>query len=159
MIGSKKYMVLIFWNPHYFYLVKLLPYGMKFNSNYFINEILEPINEMITPLREEIDQNIILHFDNARPHNSNKVIQYLESHGMDRAPQPLFSPEIAPSDFYLFGYIKKMLQGHSYDTPDDLLSAITEILNNISPDALVKVFLNWHERLKQLIDKNGDYIE
>ena len=152
-------MVSIFWNPHCFYLVKLLPYGMKFNSNYFINEILEPINEIITPLREEIDQKIILHFYNTRPHNSNKVIQYLVSHGMDRAPQPPFSPDIAPSDFYLFGYIKKMLQGHSYNTQDDLLSAIMEILNDISPDVLKNVFLHWHERLNKLIDKNGDYIE
>ena len=93
---------------------------MKFNSNYFINEIFEPINEMITPLREAIDQKIILHFENARPHNSQRS-------------------DIAPSDFYLFGYIKKMLQGHSYDTPDDLLSVITEILNDISPDVLIKV--------------------
>ena len=64
-IGSKKYMLTIFWNPLGFHLVKILPDGITFNSDYFITEILEPINEMTANLREESGQNLILHFDNA----------------------------------------------------------------------------------------------
>ena len=159
IIGSKKYMLTIFWNPLGFHLVKILPDGITFNSDYFITEILEPINEMTATLREESGQNLILHFDNARPHVSKIVSEYLESHGMKRAPQPPFSPDIAPSDFYLFGYIKGLLAGRSFQSADELLSAVIEILNGISGKISMKVFKEWEERLNQVIYLNGEYIE
>ena len=52
---------------------------------------------------------MIHHFDNARPHTANQVKNYFDENGFERAPQPPYSPDIASSDFYLFGYIKKEL--------------------------------------------------
>ena len=86
-------------------------------------------------------------------------MDYLESHEMEKAPQPPFSPDIAPSDFFLFGYMKGLLEGRSFDSPDELFAAIDEILNEISEETLLKVFSEWEERLNQVIMNNGDYIE
>ena len=159
MIGSKKYMLTIFWNPKGFQLVKILPDDTTFNDDYFITEILEPIFEMTADLIKESGKKMILHFDNARPHVSKKVLEYMDSHGMDRAPQPPYSPDIAPSDFYLFGYVKGLLAGRTFQSADELLSAVTEILNEISEKTLLRVFKEWEERLNQVIILNGDYIE
>ena len=51
MIGSKKFMLTVFWNTEGFIIIDLLPEGLKFNSEYFINNILEKIYQMTSDLR------------------------------------------------------------------------------------------------------------
>ena len=74
---------------------------------------------------------MILHFDNARPHTSKKVIEYLDNNEIIRAPQPAYSPDIAPSDFYLFGYLKEKLKDYKFNSKEELLSGINSILDEI----------------------------
>ena len=37
-----------------------------------------------------------------------------------RAPHPPYSPDLAPSDFFLFGYVKEKLGGQSFKTREEL---------------------------------------
>ena len=98
-------MLSVFWNPDGFLIIDLLPDDLRFTSEYFINNILEKIYEATTPLREKEHRKITLHFDNARPHTAMKVVEYMNLHNMKRDPNPAYSPDVAASDFYLFGYI------------------------------------------------------
>ena len=159
MIGAKKFMFTIFWNPHGFLLVKILPKSAKFNEDYFINEILEPINELTKNMRVKSEQKLILHYDNARPHTSQKVFDYLRSHNIEKAPHPPFSPDIAPSDFFLFGHVKFLLTGKSFRTEEDLFVAINEILMSIPKNFLMDAFSNWEKRLDAVISSKGNYLE
>lgn len=157
-ISSEKYMVTIFWNPNGFLIVEAMDDNMKFNSDYFINEILEQISIKTTEDQEKFGQNLILHFDNARPHISKKVKKYLEENNMKRAPQPPYSPDIAPSDFFLFGFVKEKLKGCKFESKQELLSAIGSILEEIPKAVLISVFLDWERRLEQVITSDGSYI-
>jgi hypothetical protein len=40
----------------------------------------------------------------------------MEENGMMRAPHLPSLPDLAPSDFYLFGYVKHFLRGQSFET-------------------------------------------
>lgn len=59
-------MLTVFWNPEGFFVVDVLPYGQKFNADYFINNILKPIYEKLSQRAEELEKSITLHFDNTR---------------------------------------------------------------------------------------------
>ena len=157
-IDSKKYMVTIFWNPTGFLIVEALDDDMVFNSDYFRDEILEQIKDRTSDDREILGGNLILHFDNARPHISKKVMEYLDQNEIKRAPQPPYSPDIAPSDFFLFGYMKEKLKGCRFNSKEELLETIHLILNEISEEKLKEVFLEWESRLQQVIASNGNYI-
>jgi hypothetical protein len=50
---------------------------------------------------------------------------------MKSAPHPPYSPNLAPSDFYLFGYVKRCLVGLSFEDADQLLSAVEGVLEGI----------------------------
>jgi hypothetical protein len=50
----------------------------------------------------------------------------MEENGMARAPHTLSLPDLAPSDFYLFGYTKHCLMGQSFAAADEPVSAIEE---------------------------------
>lgn len=158
MISDKKYMLTIFWNANGFTVIDVLPDGIKFNSEYFINNILEDIYKKTTSIRKNSLKKITVHFDNARPHTSRKVNSYFETHQMKKAPHPPYSPDLAPSDFFLFGFIKSKLLGAKFDTVEDLKETIEGILDDISPELLNRVFLEWEERLLKVINSKGDYI-
>jgi hypothetical protein len=76
-----------------------------------------------------------------------------------RTDHPPYLLDLAPSDFYLFGYIKSRLSGISFDEGGGLLSVVETILGSIEKSALDRVFLEWMERLQRCIDTNGDYVE
>jgi hypothetical protein len=70
---------------------------------------------------------------------------------------PADSPDRAPSDFFLFGYLKEKLIDFDCRSQEDLKSAITSIFTEIDKETLVAVFLSWIERLKWVIRKEGRY--
>jgi hypothetical protein len=53
-----------------------------------------------------------------------------------------YSPDLTPSDFFLFGSVKGKLTGYRAETPCELLVRIRIILAEISRDTLNAVFLN-----------------
>jgi hypothetical protein len=56
----------------------------------------------------------------------------LDSHRMKRAPQPLFSLDLAPSDFYLFAKLKTKLMGSVFEGEHELLDGIMQVLDRIT---------------------------
>ena len=107
-IQMQKVMVTIVWGVNGIYIVDFLPYGRSYNSSYFVEHILNRIVETKADIWSESDfKRIWLHLDNCRVHNSKVSIEKYEEYGFKRAPHPVYSLDIAPSDFFLFGYIKK----------------------------------------------------
>jgi len=54
------------------------------------------------PEYEQRHDKVILLYDNARPHVAKVVKKYLETLKWDVLPHPSYSPDIAPSDYWLF---------------------------------------------------------
>jgi hypothetical protein len=55
---------------------------------------------------------------------------------MKSVPHPPHSPDLAPSDFYLFGYVKKCLTGLPFENAGQLLAAVKNV-----PECIEKVTL------------------
>jgi hypothetical protein len=60
--------------------------------------------------------------------------------GMSQMPHPPYSPDIAPSDFFLFDALKYKPQGCSYDSANEHFSAITDLMGNLEKSLLHRVF-------------------
>jgi hypothetical protein len=50
---------------------------------------------------------------------------------MKSAPHPPYSSDLAPSDFYLFGYVKRCLAGLSFEDADQLLAEVESVPEGI----------------------------
>jgi hypothetical protein len=70
-----------------------------------------------------------------------------------------YSPDFAPLDFYLFGYVKRCLERLSFENGDELLHAVQPVLAGIEKVTLQGVFLEWMNRVRKCISPNGDCIE
>lgn len=80
------------------------------------------------------------------------TISKYEILGLKSPPQPAYSLDVAPNDFYLFGYLEEKLKGYSYRDTDELFETIINILNSISHNERKSVFDHWIDRCKWTID-------
>jgi hypothetical protein len=83
----------------------------------------------------------------------------MQQNAMRRALHPQYSPDLAPSDFSLFGYIKQLLLGCEFTDRDSLFQGVRDILGGIEKATLEGVFCNWMERLHQSSAMDGEYVE
>jgi histone-lysine N-methyltransferase SETMAR len=77
---------------------------------------------------------------------------------MEQAPYPPYSPDLAPSGFFFFGYVEGQLMGYRAETPSELLVHIRVILAEIPRETLNAVFLEWMERLQKCVQVDGEYV-
>jgi histone-lysine N-methyltransferase SETMAR len=103
-------------------------------------------------------QKLIVHSDNSRPHTARQTRDFSETYGMDQAFHPPYSPDLAPSDCYLFGYLKDRLQGQQFEDGHQLFNAVMTVTGAIEKVTLQRVFFEWMERLRRYIDTNGEYV-
>ena len=74
-------------------------------------------------------------------------------------PQPPYSPNMAPCDFFLFQKIKRTLKGRRFTAIDDIKSASLEELKAIPKIEFEKCFEDWKKRWHKCIISNGDYFK
>lgn len=155
VINSPKVMITVFWSPNGFHLVEALPKGQTFTSDYFSQTILYSLRKNLFAMT---GRRTIIHMDNARPHRSKVTTAHLTQFDFRAAPHPPYSPDLAPSDFFLFGVLKHRLEGKKFANPDELLEAIVEVTGSIPRSELKAAFLEWEQRLRKCIELNGDYV-
>ena len=93
--------------------------------------------------------------DNAPVHNSTLVTDYLTKMGIKTVPYPLYSPDLAPCDFWLF----PKLRGCRYETIEEMKEAVTKVIDTLTEDYFNGAFRKLFERYNKCIAARGDYFE
>jgi histone-lysine N-methyltransferase SETMAR len=118
--------------------VVMLPAQQSFNKDFFTGTVVLRLAEDREPTRPKLKAHgTFLHLDNAPPHHTSEKY---DEYGIKRLPHPPYSPDLAPSDFWFFGYLKQSLEGRFFDDDLALEFAVSEILMSIGPDVFVRVF-------------------
>lgn len=73
--------------------------------------------------------------------------------------KPPYSPDLAPSDYFLFGYLSFMLEGYFFKTANELFDKVTEILTSIPNYMFKNAYDEWPRRLQLVIDTDGAYVK
>jgi histone-lysine N-methyltransferase SETMAR len=154
MIGDRKMMITIVWNLHGFHLVDGLPKGQKFNASYYIDNLLQPLLESLST---GPGSGLIIHADNARPHTAQKTLKFCRDNRLEIAPHQPYSPDLAPSDFLLFGHVKYPLEGDEFLLEEALLATIHSVLSNLTGDTLRAIFAKWIERVNWVTLNESHY--
>jgi histone-lysine N-methyltransferase SETMAR len=123
-------MYTVIWGVDRFQVIDLMTSQGSFNSEYFVSHVLAPILAKVFP-RGRISHTLPLqlHLDNCRVHFSKATKPFITENHIGQVPHPPYSPDLPPSDFWLFGHMKTSLVGQTFDEPKQLLEVITEFLN------------------------------
>ena len=72
-----------------------------------------------------------------------------------RQPQPPYSPDLAPCDFWLFS----KLTGCHYETIEEIKEAVTKVIDTLTQEDFDGAFQKLLEQYNKCIAAGGDYLE
>jgi hypothetical protein len=113
-IASEKCILIIFWGIHWVHTLLLAP--KREHSRFAIllrRSAQSARSENAAKFQKAHKLLTLIHMDNAKAHAVRATQDKLDVSRFKRMPQPLYSPDIAPSDFFLFGWLKTRLNGEN----------------------------------------------
>ena len=96
----------IFWDAEDCILVEFLEPGQTINAARYIQTLFK-LRRALSEKRP--GKKIILQHDNARPHTARVTVEKIRTFGWETLPHLPYSPDLAPSDYHLFGSVKEQL--------------------------------------------------
>jgi uncharacterized protein with WD repeat len=97
--------------------------------------------------------------NNVRVHAAGDCIAEIQHLKMTRLPQPAYSPNLSPCDFWFFGFAQQAIQNEVYDNADQLMRHSHSVFDQVSFEDLQLVFLNWMERLSWVVEHDSAYFQ
>jgi hypothetical protein len=76
-----------------------------------------------------------------------------------RLPHPPYSPDLAPSDFWLFGHLKTKLAEWKFKSAGDLYVPIHHLMGQIPAKTLRVAFDEWVRRVDWVIKHDAAYYD
>ena len=70
---------------------------------------------------------------------------------------PAYSPDLAPSDYYLFRHLKEYLSGVRYPNSEELKQSVVKWLKNKSKDFYKTGIFKLPKKWKGCMDHDGNY--
>ena len=137
---------------------EFLPQSRIVNKKYYL-QVMRNLREAIPQKRPDLwkNENWHLHHDNAPAHTALLVRKFLAKNNTLMTPQPPYSPELAPCDFFLFLKLKRPMKGRRYATIEEIKAASKEELNKITKNDFLKCFEDWKKRWHKCIISDEDY--
>jgi transposase len=108
-------------------------------------------------LAKRNSKSFLIHMDNPPIHIPESVQAKISGMPVQLAPHPPYSPDLAPSDFFVFGHLKSMMAGREFDSPQNLIAWIKATFERISRSLIERVFEEWMDQMEQCIAHQGSY--
>ena len=75
--------------------------------------------------------------------------------GIRTVPQPPYTPDVAPCDFWLF----PKLRGSRYETTEEMKEAVKKAIDTLTQEDLHRALHKFLERYNKCFATGGDYFE
>jgi transposase len=112
----------------------------------FYVRVLQRMRDAVRRKRREKQQGQwFLHLDSAPIHASHVVQQFLEEINIPVITQPPYSPDLAPSDFWLFLTLKIGLKRTHFATIEEIESNASAGCRKIPKEAFRRCFQQWRK--------------
>jgi hypothetical protein len=121
---------------------EFVPPGQSVTGHFYV-KVLQRLRDAVRRKRgDKWHGQWFLHHDNAPSHTSLVVQQFLAEKNIPVITQPPYSPDLAPSDFWLFSTLKMGLKGTRFATMDIKSNAKAQ-LRKIPKEAFRRCFQQW----------------
>ena len=154
LLGAKKLMISVIFNVDGVVSVVALPRGQKFTKQFFYDVVISDfIKKVKIPKSKDQKRKVKFHCDNAPVHAIDGL---LEESNIPRFPHPPYSPDLAPCDFFLFGYLKNLLEGRNFESDEGLLQEVQSVLKTIPQATFQRTYNEWVQRLHRCVEQKVD---
>jgi histone-lysine N-methyltransferase SETMAR len=101
----------------------------------------------------------VLHHDNTRPHRAYIVQEFLAKKKMETVPQQQYSPDLAPSYFFLLLKMKIKFMGRKFDTVEEIRAATETVLNTLTKKHFQDAFKKFQKQRDRCVRSQEDCFE
>ena len=151
---AKKIMITVFWDSKGLILLEF------HDSTIDADSYVETLKKLKKEIRKKrLGKNVILQQDNARPHTAKKTKKTIEKFKWELLEHPPYSPDLAPSDYYLFSPLKNYLSGIHYPNQEELEFAVRAWFQKQDLNFFRKGIEKLPKRWKLCQENNGEYFE
>lgn len=114
-IHGKKVLLCIWWHCTGMVHMELLKSGQTITADFYCQQ-LDRLDEAICSKLPALAnrKGVILQQDNARPHSAKVTQHKIRELGWEVLAHPAYSPDVAPSDYYLFRSLQHFLAGKKF---------------------------------------------
>jgi histone-lysine N-methyltransferase SETMAR len=156
--SAGKVLASVFWDKDGIILLDFLEQGRTITGAYY-SELLTKLHKKILEKRRgKLAKGVLFLQDNAPVHKSFIALQKLYEIGFDLIDHPPYSPDLAPSDYYLFPKLKKHLKGAKFSTNNEVICTVVNWLQTKIPFFLKGLEL-LYERSVKCVTLRGEYVE
>jgi [histone H3]-lysine36 N-dimethyltransferase SETMAR len=133
-------MMTIFWDNEGILFTDFLSRGDTINGQYYASLIDRLRSAVLEKWRGKLSQGVLFLHDNAPVRKSNIVQATIRRVGFTELNHPAYSPDIAPTDYYLFSNLKKFPRGKNFRSDDHAIMTVEDYLSDLSSDFFFKVY-------------------
>lgn len=151
---AKKAMLCVWWHRLGIIHWELLEKGKTVNANVYCDQ-LERIRQKLR--RRKIP--VIFLQDNARPHVARKTLQKISDMNWERLEHPAYSPDLSPSDYYLFRSMEHWLRGKKFTVIEEMRQSLTYFFASKDRGWYHRGIHKLAEQLQKVIESGGEYFE
>lgn len=159
-IHAKKHLLCVWWSGYGIVHWELLNTGQTINAGLYCEQLQRVAAKLpnIMPRATNRDGIVYLH-DNARPHTASITRQKLKELQWDILPHPAYSPDLAPSDFWLFLNLDNYLRNKKFSSKVEVENALEYFFRGCKPQFLRKGLEKLPEKWLNVIENNGEYCD
>lgn len=165
--SAGKVMATFFWDKEGILLTDYLQKGQTLTADYYSNLLCQLKEALQEKRRGKLRKGVFFLQDNAPAHRTGKAMDVLKNLGfeyidhldLECIDRPPYSPDLAPSDYFLFPNLKRSLKGMKVSNELELIAAAEKYFSDQTSD----FFLDGLKKLEKLCAKcvllRGDYVE
>lgn len=157
--SAGKIMGSLFWDSQGVVMIEYLNHGATITGTLYAEQITKLREEIRKKRRGKLAKVVLFHQDNAPAHKSRVALAAIKEAGFELMEHPPYSPDLAPSDFYLFPRLKEHLRGQKFEDDDAVVASVHDFLRDQEEDFFRKGILGLEKRYTKCINLKGDYVE
>jgi len=104
-------------------LIDYLPKGQTMNEEYYSSLVVQLKDILKEKHRRKVTKGVLFLHDNAPAHQALATQKKLAYLGFQCLDHPLYSPDLAPSDYHLFPGLKKQFKGLHFSSNAEVTAA------------------------------------
>lgn len=156
-LHPRKVMMSVWWDCDGVIMFELLPPNTSITADLYCDQ-LDRLATQIQQKRPGHGPVRFLH-DNARPHTAIRTRQKLLNLGWEVLNHPPYSPDLAPSDYYLFLSISNALRNKRFKDEDEIKQWLEEFFASKPASFYRNGIMRLPEKWQKVIDCDGHYFD
>ncbi len=154
-----KVMATVFWDAGGIILVNFLEEQRTVTAAYY-EQVLQKLRAELARKRlGKLHSRILFHHDNAPAHTSKLCRSTLREFRWEILQHPPYSPDLAPSDFFLFPKLKEAIKGVRHKSKEAAKCAALQWLASQPAVFFRNGLERWRHRMEKCLELDGDYVE